>query len=330
MNSNVSYIIEVPVVDLDATVLGANAFLEVWQKRKLAFQTLLHDLVKRHVDALALYQKALMANARRSVANLEQSPFELMIEALAEGADPEIIELARSQADDFKRELSNLIAELDKSSKAFASLPELDERNEKARLTGERKSLEDQCARHKAQSEADREKLDKIKAAVSALESKELQLDLSNLLPSAEQLSQLAAPGGQAKLALDTATQAMKDLEKVAGLIQEGMRYAELKEQQRKLADALLAQEQAFNSMQRKIAEIDNNLEALADVPVLMQHRSAVLSDAQKLLLVLNGISTRLQYMPIQSAPDIADVAQVFNQLLFVQQRMLEQVNRIV
>ncbi|MFJ4353614.1 alpha-xenorhabdolysin family binary toxin subunit B [Pseudomonas sp. NPDC089428] len=330
MNSNVSYITEIPVVDLDATVLGANAFLEVWQKRKLAFQTLLHDLVKRHVDALALYQKALMANARRSVANLEQSPFELMIEALAEGADPEIIELARSQADDFKRELSNLIAELDKSSKAFASLPELDERNEKTRLTGERKSLEDQCARHKAQSEADREKLDKIKAAVAALESKELQLDLSNLLPSAEQLSQLAAPGGQAKLALDTATQAMKDLEKVAGLIQEGMRYAELKEQQRKLADALLAQEQAFMSMQRKIAEIDNNLEALADVPVLMQHRSAVLSDAQKLLLVLNGISTRLQYMPIQSAPDIADVAQVFNQLLFVQQRMLEQVNRIV
>lgn len=330
MNSNVSYITEVPVVELDAMVVAANAFLGVWQKRQLAFRTLLHDLVKRHVDALDSYKKVLKARALRSVASLEQSPFELMIEALAEDADPEILELAREQADDLKRELASLIVELDKGSKAFASVPELDERNDKARLGSQRASLENRCAQQTAQREADKEKLDKINAAVAALESRELQLDLSNLLPSAEQLSQLAVPGGKAKLALDAAMQAMQDLEKLAGLIQEGMRYAELKQQHRDLARALLEQEKALTSMQREMAEIDTQLEALAQVPVLMQHRSAWLSDAQKLRLVLQGFLTRLQRMPLHNVPDIKAVAQVFNQLLSVKQRTLEHVDRII
>lgn len=327
MRDNISYMSGAAVPNVKEMIEAARFYMSTWQQGDLAFQAQLQEVLARHNQLLDKAQQVTGKDARNVVALISGSVLEPLLEELANDADEEVLQLGAELRDDVSQSLSVFTDHLRGSRAALSSLPLLEGKKDESRLAAQKQSLlaaQDLLA---IEVEVEQEKLRSIVAVINALEAKELKLDLGNLVPTSEQLAAMSIPGGEAKVAMDTAAKAMEELEKILGNLLEGMRYSELQAQRRDINSKLQGLQADAKTNARAIADIEKNLQALQVLPDLLEHRQCWLEDSQKLVLALEAQVGRLRGCKVNTVQDIESLAGNFEELKAYYNSLLSQLN---
>lgn len=316
MNDNVSYLSGGQMPDVHAMSTAVHAFLDAFQKQKLAFQPTLHDGVERHARLLDENQRKLKLGLQALLAQLSEAPLRFILDELETGDDGDLFSLAQELRDDVLKPLTQVITLLKADRDGFSALPALDASRERSRLEKTEKILREATGHLSQLLEDEQTKRAALSAAIEALEAKEVNLDLSGLVPTSDQLSALAVPGAEAKLALDAAIQAMKDLEKIMGSIIEGIRYSELQDCRREVTRRVADLEREISDKTRQIKEVEHQQKMLDVVPELLGYAAGWLSSVQAIIRSMEALFIKLKGSSASNVQGVKDLDAVFAEIL--------------
>ncbi|MGF6393190.1 alpha-xenorhabdolysin family binary toxin subunit B [Pseudomonas plecoglossicida] len=328
MNDNVSYLSGEKLPDVQAMNMAVSAFLGVFQKQQFAFQPTLHDLIKRHASLLDENQNNVRLGLKALLAQLSDEPLQLVLEGLEKGDDADLLSLAQELRDDVLTPLASVINCLKADSDGFSSLPTIDGSTERSHLEKNGTALQEEIGRLSKLVEDEQKKRATLSDAIKALEAKEVKLDLSGLVPTSEQLSALAVPGAEAKLALDAATKAMKDLEKMMGSLLEGMQYSELQERRREVIKRVADLEREVSDKSRQIKDIERQQTMLDVIPELLAYAAGWVSTVRAIIGSLEGQCARLKGASIADVQDVNKLNALFAEILNYNKSLLDLISK--
>ncbi|BBH47780.1 alpha-xenorhabdolysin family binary toxin subunit B [Pseudomonas sp. KU43P] len=329
MTSNVSYLPNGKLPDVQAMNTAASEFLNAFQQQKFAFQPTLHDVIKRYAIFLDDNQSAVRVALKALLTQLSDDSLQLVIEGLQSGDDPDLLDVAHEMRDDVLNALAGVINCLKTGNDGFASLPTLDGRAEGSRLEKSEKGLHGDIAQLSKLLEDEKKKRAALSAAIEALEAKDVQLDLSGLVPTSEQLSALVVPGGEAKFALDAATKAMKDLEKMMGSILEGMRYSELQDCRREAIKREKDLERQVRDKSMELQEVEGQQKMLKVIPELLGYAASWTSCVQAIVRSQGKQSAELKGASVRSLEDIKKLDVVFAEVRTYNKGLLDLMSKV-
>lgn len=326
MNDNVIYMTPAQQPELDRILATAVAFLRAWQEGRLKPMPLLHEALEQHARLMKAASENLQADAQSLESKLKTNPLNDIIDALAKFEDEELWSMAHDEIQEVVSRLARQVSNLRVASTDLMALPMLNSTNDEARLSRLQTQLESSQVTLDAEIEVDQGKLEAVQAALRALEAIEVEVKFEGLVPPPEQLAALALPGGKAALLAEAVTKALKDLEKIVGLLVSGQHYSKLQDERRRLADSLASLNGQKLAKSKELAECLRQLAALEGVPPLLTQRSEWSTAVNGLTLSLDTFLSELKGTTPQDVEGLQNIAVMFNSLLAYQRSILDQV----
>ncbi|WMW07219.1 alpha-xenorhabdolysin family binary toxin subunit B [Pseudomonas entomophila] len=326
MNDNVIHMTPAQQPELDRILATAVAFLRAWQEGRLKPMPLLHEALERHAKLMKETSENLQADAQKLEAKLNINPLDDIIEALAGFEDEELWSMAHGEIQDVLTRLALQVSRLRAARTDLLALPALDPTSDETRLSKRQTQLESGQVELDAEIKVEEGKLEAVRAALQALEAIEVEVKFEGLVPTPEQLAALALPGGEAALLAEAATKALKDLEKIVGLLVSGQHYSRLQDERRRLAGNLDSLKERQLAQSKELAECLRQLTALEGVPPLLAQRSDWSTAVNGLTLSLDTFLSELKGTTPQDVAGLQNIADLFNSLLAYQRSILGQI----
>lgn len=326
MNDNVIYMTPAQQPELDRILATAVAFLRAWQEGRLKPMPLLHEALERHARLMKETSENLQADAQSLESKLNINPLDDIIEALAGFEDEELWSMAQGEIQEVLSRLARQVSRLRAARTDLMALPVLDSTKDEARLSKLQTQLGIGQVELDAEIEVEKAKVEAVRAALQALEAIDVEVKFEGLVPTPEQLAALALPGGQAALLAEAATKALKDLEKIVGLLVSGQHYSQLQDERRRLADNLDSLGKQKLAQSKELTDCQQQLKALEGVPPLLTQRSEWDTAVNGLTLSLDTSLSELKGTTAKDVEGLQNIATQFNSLVAYQRSILDQI----
>lgn len=324
-----------PVSQLDTHAQTANilkmvqatrTYLRVWQEGNFKFLSLLQENLQRHKAVFGECQDQTLSMAQGVIAQLQPSGLVHIVEALAEEPSSELLALAEEEAQAVVASLDRQVALLTRESRAVDGLPLVEGAADKERLIDELANAESLAKGAAGDSARFKAELDVVQKAIDILQANGLQTRFGGTVPSLETLSALATPGGEAVVAVEVISQAIKDLQTLLGDIVIGMRYSELQRQAQLLRDRASEADEGIRNAGQKQKWLTSNIALLETLPALKQHREQWQAAAAHLIQTLEHHRAAVGSIGFEEAADVNTLDTAFNRLLNLELDIVKQI----
>ncbi|MBA1203412.1 alpha-xenorhabdolysin family binary toxin subunit B [Pseudomonas capeferrum] len=327
MTNKVTFLHAQPeTLDLSKVLAATNAYTQVWQQGTFKFLPVLQESLERHMKLFLNCRQNMAHNALRVVAQLRSEPLRDLLEILQqEGDDPEILGIAQDTLDGILRKLREQVAHLACEQRALSSLPFYDATSGKTHLTGGLVAQRESQRQVALLLEHEQQKLTALEQSLTTLEANGIETRFEGVVPSLEQLSALAAPGGEVVVTAQAVSKAVEELKTLLGDLVEGMRYSQLQKERRSRRNRVRDLRKQLDEVSGAIKQGQNNLESLDALPELLERRNEWTSGLERVRVVLESFAGQFEQQRIQDREHVRQLDASLRELLAYEYELLNQ-----